>query len=244
MNQLLFFSDMPLPADAAAISLLLLGILFGLQHAIEADHLAAVSAIVSERKSLWSSALIGGLWGLGHTISLVLVGMVVIFLKVQISESTAGYLEAGVGVMLVFLGLNALRKIKDAQKIHAHSHVHEGHSHVHVHAHNKEGEEPTHHKLSPRSVFVGMVHGLAGSAALMLLVVPTIQSPWLAVAYIVVFGVGSIGGMMLMSFIIGLPFHFTADRFLPLNKVIRLAAGLFSFGLGLFIIYEKLFASS
>jgi high-affinity nickel-transport protein len=85
-----------------------------------------------------------------------------------------------------------------------------------------------------------MVHGLAGSAALMLLVVPTIASPWLAMLYILVFGIGSVGGMISMSFLIGLPFHFTADRFVFLNRAIRLCAGIFSLGLGLSIIYERL----
>jgi high-affinity nickel-transport protein len=87
-----------------------------------------------------------------------------------------------------------------------------------------------------------MIHGLAGSAALMLLVIPTIKDSFLAVFYILVFGVGSIIGMMLMSFLIGLPFHFTADKLLNLNKIIRFCAGVFSFGLGISIIYEKLFS--
>jgi sulfite exporter TauE/SafE len=99
-------------------------------------------------------------------------------------------------------------------------------------------------RFSPRSVVIGMIHGLAGSAALMLLIVPTIESPTLALAYILIFGIGSIGGMMAMSFLIGLPFHFSAKKLVGLNKVIRLAAGIFSFGLGLFIIYEKLFATT
>jgi high-affinity nickel-transport protein len=85
-----------------------------------------------------------------------------------------------------------------------------------------------------------MVHGLAGSAALTIAVVPTIKSPIVALAYIFIFGVGSIGGMMLMSLLLGLPFHFTANNFVVLNKAIRLAAGIFSFGLGMFIVYEKL----
>ena len=240
--EILLFSEMTIPQDASVISILLLGLLFGLQHAIEADHLAAVSAIVSDRKSIWSSTLVGGLWGVGHTISLFLVGVLVIFLKLQIGETTEGYLEAVVGLMLVLLGLNAFRKLWKGEAIHAHTHDHEGHKHLHIHSHDKSSEDKTHHKLSPRSVFVGMVHGLAGSAALMLLVVPTISSPYLAMAYILVFGVGSIGGMMVMSFIIGLPFHFTANNFNLLNRIIKFAAGTFSFCLGLFIIYEKLFA--
>ena len=153
-------------------------------------------------------------------------------------------LEAMVGGMLVLLGINALRKLFTAREIHAHSHEHDGvrpHTHIHLHKDKlSETGEKSHHRLSPRSVLIGMVHGLAGSAALMLLVLPTIASPYIALAYILIFGVGSIAGMMLMSFLIGLPFHFTANNFVQLNKAIRLCAGIFSLGLGMFIIYEKL----
>lgn len=235
-----FLSEMPIPQDATTLSILLLGFLLGLQHAVEADHLAAVSTIVSERKSLLSSSIIGGLWGAGHTISLFLVGVVVIFFKLQISESLEAKLEACVGAMLVLLGLNALRKLWKGDKIHIHEHSHDGKPHLHIHTHKKGAETPWHHNLSPRSVLIGMVHGLAGSAALMLLVVPTIQSPMLALGYILIFGIGSIGGMMLMSFLIGLPFHFTAKSFTQLYTGIRFLAGIFSFGLGIFIIYDKL----
>ena len=245
MDYLLFaFSDIQIPQNLSTISILLLGFGLGLQHATEADHLAAVSTIVSERKNLLSASIVGGLWGVGHTISLFFVGALVIFLKLQISEGVEAKLEAGVGIMLVLLGLNALRKLylgKD--KVHAHTHDHQGNHHVHFHAHEKDKPaEKWHHNLSPRSVFIGMVHGLAGSAALMLLVVPSIPSPTTALLYILIFGIGSIGGMMAMSFLIGLPFHFTATNFIGLNKVIRLCAGIFSFCFGLSIIYEKLFA--
>ena len=114
---------------------------------------------------------------------------------------------------------------------------------MHIDTHHDEAAEKSHHSFSPRSVIVGMIHGLAGSAALMLLVVPTISSPVLAMTYILVFGVGSIGGMMVMSLLIGLPFHFTASRFDILNKGIRLCSGVFSMGLGAMIIYEKLVQS-
>ena len=245
MDYLLFaLSDIQLSSNLSTISILLLGFGLGLQHATEADHLAAVSTIVSERKNLLSASIVGGLWGVGHTISLFFVGALVIFLKLQISEGIEAKLEAGVGMMLVLLGLNALRKLylgKD--KVHAHTHDHQGHHHVHFHTHEKhKPAEKWHHNLSPRSVFIGMIHGLAGSAALMLLVVPSIPSPAIALVYILIFGIGSIGGMMAMSFLIGLPFHFTATNFVNLNKIIRLCAGIFSFGLGLSIIYEKLFA--
>ena len=226
--------------DQTAAGLLLLGFLFGLYHAREADHLAAVSAIVSERKNLFAASIVGGFWGLGHTISLLVVGSLVIFAKLRISESTEAWLEGVVGIMLVLLGLNAIRKIFTAEKIHAHTHTHDGLEHAHLHIHHDKTAEASHHRFAPRSVAVGMVHGLAGSAGLMLLVLPTIQSPAVALLYIAVFGIGSIGGMMLMSLVIGAPLYFTAGRYIAVNKAIRFAAGTFSLLWGAFLINEKL----
>ena len=224
-------------------SVLALGFFLGLKHATEADHLAAVSTIVSERKSLWSSAIVGGLWGLGHTISLVVAGIAVILLEIPISEKTERILEFGVGIMLTLLGLNVLRKLLKGGKLHFHTHEHGTREHVHPHIHEKaaEDEKNSHHgfRFSPRAILIGMVHGLAGSAALMLLVVPTIHSPVLALLYIVIFGVGSIGGMMLMSFLVGLPFHLTAARFNRFNHILQSVAGMVSIAIGLMIIYEK-----
>ena len=231
---------MQLAPDISTFSVLAIGFVLGLRHATEADHLAAVSTIVSERKSLFTASIVGGLWGVGHTISLFTVGLLVVFLKLQISTAVEAKLEAGVGLMLVILGVNALRKLLRSEKIHAHTHEHDGHAHTHIHTHKDESAEVSHHRFSPRVVVVGMVHGLAGSAALMLLVVPTIQSTPVALLYILIFGVGSIGGMMVMSVAIGLPFHFTANRFEVLNKGIRVCAGVFSVLLGGSIIYEKL----
>ena len=233
---------MDINPQLSTFSVLVIGFVLGLQHATEADHLAAVSTIVSEKKNLFTASLVGGLWGLGHTISLFAVGALVILFKFQISESLEAKLEAAVGAMLILLGINALRKLSQASKVHVHSHEHDGHKHVHIHTHEKGTAEVSHHRLSPRSVIVGMVHGLAGSAALMLLVVPTISSSFVALLYILIFGIGSIGGMVAMSFLIGLPFHFTAGRFNVLNRGIRLIAGIFSLGLGLTIVYEKLVA--
>jgi sulfite exporter TauE/SafE len=234
---------MEITPELTTYSILLLGFALGLRHATEADHLAAVSTIVSEKKGLMSASIVGGLWGVGHTIALLAVGLVVILLKLQISESLEAKLESVVGVMLVILGINAIRKILSSNKIHAHAHEHGGHRHTHIHTHIDEGSEASHHRFGPRSVIVGMVHGLAGSGALMFIILPLIPSPLVALAYIVVFGVGSIGGMMMMSFLLGLPLHFTAGRFDLMNKGIRWCAGLFSVGLGTFIVYEKLIAA-
>ena len=158
----------------------------------------------------------------------------------MISPSIEAKLEALVGVMLILLGINALRKLFSAEKIHVHAHEHGEREHVHLHTHSSAHSEVSHHRFSPRSILIGMVHGLAGSAALMLLVVPTIKAPAVALLYILIFGIGSIGGMMAMSFLIGLPMHFTANKFDFLNRGIRLCAGLFSLALGGLILYEKL----
>ena len=227
-------------SEQSAIAVLLIGFVFGLYHAIEADHLAAVSAIVSEHKNVLTASIIGGFWGLGHTLSLFAVGALVILVKLQISESTEGMFEGVVGIMLVLLGLNAIRKIFTARKVHSHTHEHDGHEHSHLHIHRDEKVEASHHRFAPRSVLVGMIHGLAGSAGLMLLVLPTITSAAFAMLYIAIFGVGSIAGMMAMSLLIGLPLYFTADRFVTINKGIRLLAGAFSLLWGALLINEKL----
>ncbi len=229
--------------ETSTLAILSFGFVLGLKHAVEADHLAAVSTIVAERKSLFSSTIIGGFWGVGHTLSLLIVGALVIFLKLQISETVEAKLEAIVGGMLILLGLNALRKLWQKEKIHVHEHEHGGRAHLHIHAHEDEKMEETHHfmKFSPRAIAIGMVHGLAGSAGLMLLIVPTISAPATAIVYILIFGVGSIGGMMLMSLLIGLPIHLTTGKFEALNKSILGIAGMFSLVLGGFIVYEKLY---
>jgi sulfite exporter TauE/SafE len=220
-----------------------LGFFLGLKHATDADHLAAISTIVTERKGLFSSALIGGLWGLGHTISLVVAGIFVLLLNFQISEKTEQALELCVGVMLFLLGLNVLRKIIQGGTLHFHTHDHGDSAHLHAHLHEvgQDDEAHTHHGLtfSPRALLIGMIHGLAGSAAVMLLVIPTIESYAMGLVYIVIFGIGSICGMMLMSFLVSLPFQLTALRFNRFNLILQGIAGLFSVGLGLLIIYEK-----
>lgn len=216
--------------------------MLGLKHAVEADHLAAVSTIVSERKSLWGSSLVGGLWGIGHTLSLLVAGVVVILFHFRIGERTERVLEFMVGLMLVALGVNALRKLARGGHLHLHAHRHGGREHIHPHIHDgaPEPNPQTHHglRLSPRPLLVGMVHGLAGSAALTLLVLSTISSPFVGLLYLVVFGVGSAGGMMLMSVLFGLPVYLTATRFTRAHLAVRGLAGLFSLCLGLFTIYE------
>ena len=234
--------------SVSIVSVLVFGLLFGLKHAVEADHLAAVSTIVSERKSILSSSLVGGLWGIGHTISLLVAGIVVIVLHIEIGERLALALEFGVALMLIALGINALRKLMRGGTLHLHPHRHFGLAHLHPHLHevapensvSEIAENDTHHELriGTRPLLVGIVHGLAGSAALMLLVLSTIKSQLVGMAYIGVFGIGSIGGMMLMSALVGLPVHLTANRFASGTRVLQGLAGAFSLCFGLFMTYE------
>lgn len=228
--------------SVSIVSLLTFGFVLGLKHALDADHLAAVSTMASERRSILSSSLIGALWGLGHTSSLMAAGIVVIFLHFQISKHTEQALEFCVGIMLVVLGVNTLRKLARGGHVHVHVHEHGGHlhAHPHIHEHSEHAEPHTHHalRLGTRPLLIGIVHGLAGSAAITLLVLTTISSPVVGLLYIAIFGMGSIGGMMIMSTLFALPARFTAARFTRANLALRCLAGLFSLSFGLFMVYQ------
>lgn len=223
-------------------SILAYSFVLGLKHALDADHLAAVSTIAAERRGLFSSSLIGALWGLGHTISLVIAGVAVIILHFEIGARLGKSLEFGVGLMLIVLGVNALRKLARGGRLHMHTHEHDGHWHAHPHLHDgKHKDEPhTHHglKSGARPLIIGLVHGMAGSAALTLLVLTTISSPLVGFIYIAIFGIGSIGGMMIMSTLFSLPARLTRERFARANLALRGLAGVFSFCLGVFTIYQ------
>lgn len=233
-------------SPSSLASILASGFVVGLLHALDADHLAAVSTLVSERRSLLSSSLIGGWWGLGHTISLLLAGAVVILLQVQISPRLEQSFEFGVALMLIGLGANVLYKLYKGGKIHAHVHTHGAHKHIHPHVHVQASAAephtlpPTHHgfKLGARPLLIGMVHGLAGSAGLFLLGVAAIQSVLGKFAYIAVFGIGSIGGMMLMSSLLSLPAYLAVARYARAYRAVRFLAGCFSFSFGVWLAYE------
>jgi len=214
----------------------------GLKHALDADHLAAVSTMATEKRSLLGSSLIGLWWGIGHTISLLVAGVLVMLLHVQIGLRTANLLEFGVGIMLIVLGVNALRKLMRGGHVHTHAHEHAGHWHVHPHLHQTATHDAphTHHGLraGTRPLLIGMVHGMAGSAALTLLVLATISSTAVGLLYIVIFGIGSIGGMAIMSTVFALPTKLSAQRFHKLNLIFRALAGLASLTIGVVTVYE------
>lgn len=245
----------PQPAftDASAFSILALGFALGLRHALDADHLVAVSTIVSRQKSFLGSSVVGVLWGIGHTASLLLAGLVMITFRVQVPEAVSHILELGVALMLIGLGGHVLWKLARGGVLHVHVHSHGSHQHLHPHIHTASTEDHTHHAVSTsafrklalssftsgkRSVFVGMVHGFAGSGALMLAVLTTISSPGLGLTYIAVFGFGSIGGMLVMSALIGIPFALAAGRSKRLHTAIAGISGVLSVALGFLLVWD------
>jgi hypothetical protein len=228
-------------SEVSMISMLAFGFVLGLKHAIEADHIAAVSTIASEHASIVRSTFVGAFWGIGHTISLLVAGAAIVFLHIEISNMSL-MLEFAVGIMLIVLGVNALRKIAKGGRLHMHVHRHGGRLHAHPHIHESSLHDSmfSHHglKLHRRPLIVGMIHGLAGSGALMLLVLSTIRQPLIALGYVLMFGLGSTGGMMLMSALVGLPAILTAQRFARANLMLRAAAAAFSIVLGSVISYD------
>ena len=219
--------------QVSALGVLGLGFVLGLRHALDVDHVAAVSTIVTQRRSLWASSLVGAVWGLGHTAALLAVGLVVIGLRAEIPPRLASLFELGVAAMLIALGANLLWTIARGGRVHVHTHAHGGRAHVHPHVHASGAVRHDHGFGAGRRPFlVGLVHGLAGSAALMLAVLATIPSRPLALAYVAVFGAGSIGGMLVMGALLGVPLALAAERFARADVFLRVGAGVGSVVVG------------
>jgi high-affinity nickel-transport protein len=208
-------------------SLVALGFVLGVRHATDADHLAAISTIVTERRSVLSSMLVGAWWGFGHTLALLVAGVGVLLLRYQMTDRMAHGLELCVGLMLVFLGANVLRTVVRRSASHT-----DDRSSAAPHSHGDV-------RLEARPLVVGMVHGLAGSAPLLLLTLTVMSSPLAAFSYIAVFGVGSMVGMSIMSLLVSVPARLTVKHFARTHLALRGLAGSFSVGLGLFIVYEN-----
>lgn len=229
---------------AAPIGLLLLGLVTGLRHSMEADHVAAVSAIVATRgqNKLRRAPLLGLMWGIGHTATLLVAGLIVLVLAITIPEKVTGRLEFGVGLMLIFLGATTLtgfsvgkflRGIAGRGRKHSHAHIHKESGVVHSHAHDHNHE----HRHGHKSLMVGMIHGMAGSGALMLVVLSTINSIPLGLAYIAIFGAGSIASMAAMSALIGLPFA-KVGNYGRASLLLRYAAAIITLMIGIGLVYE------
>jgi sulfite exporter TauE/SafE len=192
--------------ETQLVTLLGIGFLLGLRHALDTDHLAAVSTVLAERPSLLASGAVGLCWGVGHTVTLLLIGSIVLFWGVPIPAEFESIAESGVGVLLIVLGgMLALRLYRE--RWHVHSHHHDGEPHVHFHSHRRQDDHGHRHWImeSIRPFCIGMAHGVAGSAALMLMILATTTDVAAGLLSILVFGLGSISGMMVIGMTITIP---------------------------------------
>ena len=223
---------------------LVLGFFIGMLHAFETDHLAAISTMITgNRRQL---ILRGALWGVGHTTTLMILSMAVVLFSFALTEARAAALEFAVGIMLVILGADVLRRLRKSQvHVHVHKHGDEGvHFHLHSHpgagaGHPHDAHDHSHDRRLPlRALLIGLVHGAAGSAGLMVLAAAAAGSAWLTLGYVAVFGLGSILGMAGVSALISLPIAWVPRNIRGLNTGAKLAIALVAISFGLRIMYE------
>jgi ABC-type nickel/cobalt efflux system permease component RcnA len=246
------------------LSIVAVGFFLGMRHATDPDHVIAVTTIVSHQRNLLKAAMTGIFWGIGHTLTIFAVGTVIILFDVVIPARIGLSMELSVGLMLIVLGvmniasfLRSSRSIsppyKEGEVIHQHPHSHG--DYVHSHAHRHSPETHSHNHQTPltwldrlfgriglyqqlRPLLVGIVHGLAGSAAVALLILTTIRNPHWAIAYLLVFGAGTVGGMMLITMSIASAFNFFGKRNEKFSHRLGLASGLVSLAFGVVLAYQ------
>jgi high-affinity nickel permease len=252
------------------LSIIAIGFFLGMRHATDPDHVIAVTTIVSRQNKISRAALTGIFWGVGHTLTIFVVGTAIILFGVVIPARIGLSMELSVALMLVLLGVmnvaafmrsaRSVAKVElGAPAVHSHPHSHGDYIHTHPHAHAPEahphapdktpvarmdqlfGKVGIYRQLRP--LLVGIVHGLAGSAAVALLVLTTIRDPRWAIAYLLVFGVGTVAGMMLITMSIASAFTFFGRKHANFSVRLGLASGLLSLAFGLLLIYQIGFAS-
>jgi len=192
-----------------------LGFILGLKHALDPDHILAVTTFLGTERQLRRACTIGLLWGLGHTIALSIAGFLVVGLKIPMSKWLADRLELAVGFMLIVLGARLIATV-----------------HTHWHQHHQQF---TLDQVGIRPLLVGLVHGTAGSAALTLFVLSTISSTANALLYILIFGIGTMLGMLVVSLVLALPLRFVSQRRNPRLRPIQLSTGVLSCAFGIYI---------
>ena len=247
------------------LSIIVIGFFLGMRHATDPDHVIAVTTIVTQQRSAKRAALIGVFWGLGHTLTIFIVGSAIILFNLVIPTRIGLAMELSVGFMLILLGvwnLISFTHSVPAAELHGsesqvtvHSHPHRHGDYIHTHPHVHTHEEHTHPEQNPlarldrtlgktalyqalRPLIVGIVHGLAGSAAVALLILASIRNSTWAIAYLLVFGVGTIAGMMLITMSIASAFRFVGNRFEAFGRKLALVSGLISVAFGLVVAYQ------
>jgi ABC-type nickel/cobalt efflux system permease component RcnA len=247
------------------LTIVAIGFFLGMRHATDPDHVIAVSTIVTREHSVKRSALIGAAWGAGHTLTILAVGTAIILFRITLPTRLGLAMELAVALMLIFLGLRNIRGMvnwsvdrvavadpgRDQESPRYHSHG----DYVHLHQHPQPHGHPHDLQQNPvaamdswfkrygfyqllRPLIIGIVHGLAGSAAIALLVLSTIPNVIWGVAYLAVFGIGTVLGMMLITLTLGSTFAYGQKRFAGIGRHFGVAAGLISLAFGLFIAYQ------
>ncbi|HEU4437631.1 MAG TPA: high-affinity nickel-transport family protein [Methylomirabilota bacterium] len=247
-------SEAPLPA-------LLLGLLFGIQHATDADHVIAVATIVARTRRFSAGALVGAFWGIGHTVTVTVVGILIVVFHVAFTPAVALSLEMAAAAMLIWIGaLRIVSAFRDSDPVpvahlsephaheparpalHSHPHAHGGLVHRHPHVHPPARLLRALHTVGPaqaaRSALVGLVHGLAGSAAIALLVLSTMRSTAGAIGYLLLFGGGTILGMTAITGLLSLPFTIRAPRRRRSRQALTVATGALSLGFGIYLAFQ------
>lgn len=251
------------------LSIIAVGFFLGMRHATDPDHVIAITTIVSRQRNLLKAALTGIFWGIGHTLTILVVGSAIILFGVVIPARVGLSMEFSVGLMLIVLGaMNIASFVRSARRLPmssdgtgiVHSHVHRHDHLVHSHPHEHAAESHSHGYQVPltwldrsfgriglyqqlRPLLIGIVHGLAGSAAVALLILTTIRNPHWAMVYLLVFGVGTVGGMMLITMSIASAFRFLGGENERFSHRLGLASGLVSLAFGLLLAYQIGFAN-
>ena len=232
--------------ELGLIAALALGVVLGLRHSLDPDHVVAVSTIVSEYRNPMRSFWVGISWGLGHTVTLLLIGIVIIALRLTIPDRLALLLEFFVGIMLIGLGIQVIYNFR-RKRVHQHLHGSRETAHQHFHSHVQEPSHGRKHHLGigkpflrKKSFLIGTVHGVAGSAALTLVVLAYIESPLAGIVYVLLFGLGSVLSMGIMTIIISLPFAFSANRLPNLNRRIQFGVGPLSILFGALLMFKTI----
>ena len=250
----------------SALLILGIGFFLGMRHATDPDHVVAVSTIISREKTLSRAGWIGVLWGVGHTITILIVGAAIILFGFAIPPRVGLAFEFSVALMLILLGVLNLTGATErlSHKLspthparhgeHSHLHFHDGHIHAHLHAHDggrghhAQETDPPHWLRRPfaklgwfhslRPLLVGVVHGLAGSAAVALLVLGTIRNPRWAISYLLLFGLGTIAGMMVLTMVFAVPYTLVENRYAWMNRTMVAGTGLLSLVFGAAVAYH------
>jgi hypothetical protein len=204
-----------LMSEASNLAVLGLGFILGLKHATDPDHVVAVTTFLGKERQLRRACGIGLFWGLGHTIALSIAGLVVIGLKFPISKWLADRLELVVAAMLIILGARMISTV---------------HTRWHEHHHDFGWR-----RLGLRAMLVAIVHGTAGSAALTLLILSTMSSTMNGLLYVLIFGVGSMLGMLVISLLLSLPIRLAGERVAAAIRPLQMSTGVLSCGFGLYL---------